>query len=33
MERAGLKQLVINPPLDKYKECIDEISRELIEKL
>lgn len=33
MERAGLKQLVINPPLDHYKECIDEISRELIEKL
>jgi alkanesulfonate monooxygenase SsuD/methylene tetrahydromethanopterin reductase-like flavin-dependent oxidoreductase (luciferase family) len=31
LERAGLKQLVINPPMDRYRECIDEISRELID--
>lgn len=33
MERAGIQQLIVNPPLDRHKECIDEISRELIEHL
>ncbi len=33
LEQAGLKQLIINPPLDRYEECLDEISRELIERL
>ncbi|MGH7932833.1 MAG: LLM class flavin-dependent oxidoreductase, partial [Candidatus Binataceae bacterium] len=33
LERAGLKQLIINPPMDRYRECVDEISRELIERL
>lgn len=30
LEQAGVRQLVVNPPLDRYRECIDEISRELI---
>lgn len=33
LERAGVKQLVVNPPIDRFKDCIDEISRELIEHL
>lgn len=33
LEHAGLKQLIINPPMDLYHECIDEISRELIAHL
>ena len=33
LERAGVNQLVINPPMDRFRECIDEISRELIEHL
>ena len=33
LERAGLQQLIINPPMDHYRECIDEISRELIAHL
>jgi alkanesulfonate monooxygenase SsuD/methylene tetrahydromethanopterin reductase-like flavin-dependent oxidoreductase (luciferase family) len=33
LERAGVRQLIINPPMDRYRECIDEISRELIERL
>jgi 5,10-methylenetetrahydromethanopterin reductase len=33
LEKAGLDQLVINPPLDRYEECLDEISRELIDRL
>lgn len=32
LERAGVRQLVVNPPLDRYRECIDEISNELIER-
>src|SRR5260370_337771 len=30
MERAGLSQMFINPPMDGYNDCIDEISRDVI---
>lgn len=33
LKRAGVNQLVVNPPIDRFKECIDEISRELVEQL
>jgi alkanesulfonate monooxygenase SsuD/methylene tetrahydromethanopterin reductase-like flavin-dependent oxidoreductase (luciferase family) len=33
MERAGLSQVFINPPLDGYNECIDEISRDVIARM
>ena len=33
LEQAGINQLVINPPLDHFNECLDEISTELIEHL
>jgi 5,10-methylenetetrahydromethanopterin reductase len=30
LERAGLSQIFINPPMDAFNACIEEISRELI---
>lgn len=33
LEQAGVNQIVVNPPIDRFKECIDEISSELIERL
>jgi len=33
MERAGLSQVFINPPMDGYDECIDEISRDVIARM
>jgi hypothetical protein len=31
--KAGLSQIFLNPPLDGFNECLDDISRELIEKV
>jgi alkanesulfonate monooxygenase SsuD/methylene tetrahydromethanopterin reductase-like flavin-dependent oxidoreductase (luciferase family) len=33
LERAGVNQLVVNPPMDHFRECLDEIASELIEHL
>jgi alkanesulfonate monooxygenase SsuD/methylene tetrahydromethanopterin reductase-like flavin-dependent oxidoreductase (luciferase family) len=33
MERAGLSQVFINPPMDGYNDCIDEISRDVIARM
>lgn len=33
LQRAGLDQLVLNPPFDGYDDYIDEVSGELIERL
>jgi alkanesulfonate monooxygenase SsuD/methylene tetrahydromethanopterin reductase-like flavin-dependent oxidoreductase (luciferase family) len=33
LERAGLAQVFINPPMEGFEECIAEISREVIEKM
>src|SRR5581483_3825793 len=30
LDKAGLNQVFLNPPMDGFNECIDEISRELI---
>ena len=33
LAKAGLSQIFLNPPLDGFKECLDDISRELIGKV
>ncbi len=33
MEHAGLSQVFINPPMDGYNDCIDEISRDVIARM
>ncbi len=33
MERAGLSQVFINPPMDGYNDCIDDISRDVIARM
>ena len=33
LERAGLSQVFINPPMDAFNDCIDEISRDVIERI
>jgi alkanesulfonate monooxygenase SsuD/methylene tetrahydromethanopterin reductase-like flavin-dependent oxidoreductase (luciferase family) len=33
LERAGLSQVFINPPMDGFNDCIDEISRDVIERM
>ena len=33
LERAGLSQVFLNPPMDGFNECLDDISRELIGKV
>jgi len=33
LEEAGVTQLIINPPLDRYRDCLDEIASELIAHL
>ncbi len=33
LERAGLSQVFINPPMDGYNDCIDEISRDVIARM
>jgi alkanesulfonate monooxygenase SsuD/methylene tetrahydromethanopterin reductase-like flavin-dependent oxidoreductase (luciferase family) len=33
LESAGLSQVFINPPMDGYNDCIEDISRNVIEKL
>jgi alkanesulfonate monooxygenase SsuD/methylene tetrahydromethanopterin reductase-like flavin-dependent oxidoreductase (luciferase family) len=33
LERAGLSQVFVNPPMDGYDECIDELSREVIARM
>jgi alkanesulfonate monooxygenase SsuD/methylene tetrahydromethanopterin reductase-like flavin-dependent oxidoreductase (luciferase family) len=33
LERAGLSQVFINPPMDGFDECIEEISRDVIERM
>jgi alkanesulfonate monooxygenase SsuD/methylene tetrahydromethanopterin reductase-like flavin-dependent oxidoreductase (luciferase family) len=33
LERAGLSQVFINPPMDGYNDCVDEISRDVIARM
>jgi alkanesulfonate monooxygenase SsuD/methylene tetrahydromethanopterin reductase-like flavin-dependent oxidoreductase (luciferase family) len=33
LERAGLSQVFINPPMDGFDDCIEEISRDVIERM
>jgi len=33
LEKAGLSQVFLNPPMDGFNECLDDISRELIGKV
>lgn len=33
LERAGLSQAFINPPMDGFNDCIDEVSRDVIERM
>jgi len=33
LERAGLSQVFINPPMDGFNDCIDEISRDVIARI
>jgi hypothetical protein len=33
MERVGLSQVVSNPTMDGYNDCIDEISRDVIARM
>lgn len=33
LERAGLSQVFLNPPMKGFSECLDEIAREVIEKM
>jgi alkanesulfonate monooxygenase SsuD/methylene tetrahydromethanopterin reductase-like flavin-dependent oxidoreductase (luciferase family) len=33
LERAGLSQVFINPPMDGFNDCIQEISRDVIERI
>ncbi len=33
MESAGLRQVFINPPMDGFNDCLDEISRDVIAKM
>jgi hypothetical protein len=33
LERAGLDQLVLNPPFDGFDEFIDQVSRDVIERM
>jgi hypothetical protein len=33
LERAGLGQVFVNPPMDGFNDSIDEISRDVIAKM
>lgn len=33
LERAGLDQIVLNPPMDGFDEYVDEVSREILERI
>jgi hypothetical protein len=33
LDKAGLSQVFLNPPMEGFNECIDDISRELIGKV
>jgi alkanesulfonate monooxygenase SsuD/methylene tetrahydromethanopterin reductase-like flavin-dependent oxidoreductase (luciferase family) len=33
LDKAGLSQIFLNPPMDGFDECLDDISRDVIEKL
>jgi alkanesulfonate monooxygenase SsuD/methylene tetrahydromethanopterin reductase-like flavin-dependent oxidoreductase (luciferase family) len=33
LESAGLSQVFINPPMDGFNDCLDDISRNVIEKM
>ena len=33
LEKAGLSQVFINPPMDGFNDCLDEISRDVIERM
>jgi alkanesulfonate monooxygenase SsuD/methylene tetrahydromethanopterin reductase-like flavin-dependent oxidoreductase (luciferase family) len=33
LERAGLSQVFINPPMDGFNDCLDDISRNVIERM
>jgi len=33
LERAGLSQVFINPPMDGFNDSIDEISRDVIARI
>jgi alkanesulfonate monooxygenase SsuD/methylene tetrahydromethanopterin reductase-like flavin-dependent oxidoreductase (luciferase family) len=33
LEKAGLSQIFLNPPMDGFGDCIGEIAREVIERV
>jgi alkanesulfonate monooxygenase SsuD/methylene tetrahydromethanopterin reductase-like flavin-dependent oxidoreductase (luciferase family) len=33
LEKAGLSQIFLNPPMDGFTECIEEIARDVIERV
>ena len=33
LDKAGLSQIFLNPPMDGFDECLDDISRDVIEKI